>query len=210
MPTLYPRGRVKKWISGQGWIEGVEPIHPSAGVGPGLAFATRIASLIPNLEVGLIPTAYGGSLLSEWDRGLGPTSLYELMISKTAQACQEGGELKGIIWYQGESDAMAYDNAVSYRTRFQTWMDNAREDLGMPDLPIVFTVLCSNPNLELFPYWDTVVSQQQELNLDENTRRVSAQGLQVRTDDPDQAVHLDTEGQLVLGPMMAEQMMSML
>lgn len=210
MPSLSPKGRVKQWNAAQ-WVEGHEPVHPgSGGVGPGLAFATKLASLHPNVEMGLIPTAYGGSALEEWAPGLGPSSLYEQMLSKTVQACAAGGELKGLIWYQGESDATTFERASTYASRFQAWMDHTREDLNAPNLPIVFTVLCTNPNLDFFPYWDLLVSQQVGLNLDEYTRRVSAQGLQVRTDDPEQAVHLDTEGQMVLGPMMAVQMDTMM
>lgn len=209
MPPLYPKGRVKQWNSGA-WVEGAEPVHPGSSVGPGLSFATKLASLRPNVEMGLIPTAYGGSALEEWGPDLGPGSLYQVMISKTVQACAAGGELKGLIWYQGESDATTYERASTYASRFQAWMDHTRADLNAPNLPIVFTVLCTNPNLEFFPYWDVLVSQQLGLNLDEYTRRVSAQGLQVRTDDPEQAVHLDTEGQIPLGIDYATQMNPML
>lgn len=46
------------------WVPATDPLHfdkPSAGVGPGLAFGKALAEAAPEVRIGLIPCAVGGT-----------------------------------------------------------------------------------------------------------------------------------------------------
>ena len=54
------------------WVPAVDPVHydkKAAGVGPGRTFANLLAATDPEITVGLIPTACGGSPISSWVPG---------------------------------------------------------------------------------------------------------------------------------------------
>lgn len=111
-----------------------QPIHgPELGVPFGRAVAAATGA-----AVGLIPTAHGGTSLSQWaptDDETG-ASLYSSMIVRTRRAvATSGGTLRGVLWYQGESDTMPAAAAV-YETALRAWVDAVRADLSQPDLPV--------------------------------------------------------------------------
>lgn len=123
------------------------------GVGPGLVFA---ASLLrarkykvkpTGPQIGLVPCAWGGSAICEWERG---EVLYDRMIERTKAAMERpGAVLKALLWYQGESDSDRKSRAEVYEHKLITFFNNVREDLQSPDLPIfqVLTLLTFLPNI---------------------------------------------------------------
>ena len=143
------------------WQKPVEPIHgffdaeapvyrgdfqkkprpDCAGkVGPGTAFAKHI---IENTDrnIGLIPCALGGSSMEMWDPSLkdqGGKSLYGAMIERIEMV---GGNIKGVIWHQGESDRGTLEAAQQYEKRMLKFIDSLRRDTGIPDLPIIYAQL---------------------------------------------------------------------
>ena len=70
-----------------------------AGHSPWLTFGKTLAKNL-GYPIGLIPTAVGGVPLSMWDRAV-DGCLFDNMLEIVRQA---GGEVKGILWYQGCSD----------------------------------------------------------------------------------------------------------
>jgi sialate O-acetylesterase len=84
--------------------------------------------------IGLIQAALGGSALAPWN----PTETHSAVLYQNMLHCVSltGGYIKGILWYQGESDATA-DLAPSYADRFGRAVQAWREALGVPDLPII-------------------------------------------------------------------------
>ncbi len=51
------------------WVPATDPLHFDkswAGVGPGLTFGKELAEADPNVIIGLIPCAVGGSPISAW------------------------------------------------------------------------------------------------------------------------------------------------
>jgi len=84
-------------------------------------------------QIGLVPCAWGGSAIAEWERG---QVLYDRMIERTKAAMQNGGTLKALLWYQGESDADRKSRAEQYEQKLITFFNNVRADLQSPDLPI--------------------------------------------------------------------------
>lgn len=120
------------------WVPAKEPLHydkENRGVGPGLTFGKTMADMDPNVKIGLIPAAVGGTKISYWEPG-GERGLYEEALRK-AKIAMESGRLKGIIWQQGESDSNEKD-APMYKERLIMLMKSFRKDLGKEDVPIVF------------------------------------------------------------------------
>lgn len=132
-PPAHPR--VKALDRNDRWMPAVDPIHfdkPSAGVGPGTSFGWTVADAIPGAVVGLVPCAVGGSSIDQWssrDEG----GLYEEALRRARIALRDG-ELAGILWHQGESDAA---NADAYARKATALFADIRRDLGAPDVPIV-------------------------------------------------------------------------
>lgn len=98
------------------WKEAREPIDSAegqvdevsadrnAGLGPGLAFALRLAELQPGKRIGLIPCAKGATTLFEWERRLGEDTLYGSCL-KRVRAASLMGQVSGVLFFQGEWDA---------------------------------------------------------------------------------------------------------
>lgn len=48
-----------------------------------------------------------------------------------------GCEIKGLLWYQWESDTSTQHDADAYHGNMVKFIENVREDLGLPSLPII-------------------------------------------------------------------------
>ncbi|CAO0799223.1 unnamed protein product [Mucor circinelloides] len=112
------------------------------GASVGLSFAKQYQQeTASDVPVGLVASAHGGTSLDDWKR---PGTLNEETEDKTlygammARIKAVGGHIAGILWYQGESDTNAAADASTYKDRFLMWMNNVRQDVGNPTLPIAF------------------------------------------------------------------------
>ena len=65
----------------------------------------------------------------------GGNSLYGSMLRQVKLA---GGKVKGVLWYQGESDALSPDACKIYAKVFPNFIAAVRADLGQPELPFYF------------------------------------------------------------------------
>lgn len=105
------------------------------GAGLGIRFGKEIMKAT-GAPIGLITCSHGGTCIEQWDPALkakGGHSLYGSMLRRV-NAC--GGNVKGILWYQGESDAN--DNAApSYKDRMKALIAAIRNDLDTPHLPFI-------------------------------------------------------------------------
>jgi hypothetical protein len=125
------------------WKIAKNPIHydkPEAGVGPGLSFAQEmLATEDPDVVIGLIPTACGGSPIDVWKPGgywkQTNSYPYDDAINRMKAAMQIG-TLKGVLWHQGESDANE-KLAYSYQAKLITLIEQFRSDSGIPNLPFI-------------------------------------------------------------------------
>jgi len=182
------------------WVAGAEPTVTGAEVGFGMSFANALAGLLPNVGIGLVNGAYGGSSITQWQKSSLRSSLYGGLLNRARLVMAEGATIDGMAFYQGETEAQtSLVAAQAWDGNFLQFISDFRADLGVT-LPVVFVSLCNNPSLGSAPYWDDVVTSQEEIVLTGlNMDRVTAEGLAVRTDDPEQKVHLSTAGQLTLG-----------
>jgi sialate O-acetylesterase len=106
------------------------------GCGLGLAFGIDRATATGK-PVGLLPCAHGGTTLEQWSfrhKGRGGASLYGAMLERVRRA---GGNLCGMLWYQGESEGWSQESCVAYGERFAEWVGELRKDFGRPEFPVL-------------------------------------------------------------------------
>lgn len=125
-------------------------ISPVGGVGPGYFFAIEMHRLT-EAPIGLIPCALGGSSLDMWSKGFADENgepfadtLYGDMIDRIRLA---EGKLRGILWYQGESDAHPR-LSDTYSERFRQFVNDVRADVGDSDLPFITVQLATTEEVE--------------------------------------------------------------
>lgn len=120
------------------WLPAVEPIHTDkpdiAGIGLCMSFAHELVNRFPTMQVGLIPTAVGGTPLSRWMPG---ADLYENAVAICKNALAKGGKLRGMLWHQGEGDSGNLDNANTYATRLLEMFTTLRDELDAAEVPII-------------------------------------------------------------------------
>ncbi|KAH6782248.1 carbohydrate esterase [Perilla frutescens var. frutescens] len=179
------------------WEEAHDPLHQdidpkTCGVGPGMSFAKTILAKDPCIGViGLVPCAIGGTKISEWARG---SKLYNDMMKRTKAALKDGGTLRGLMWFQGESDTSDLHDAESYKIKFEQFIDDVRVELQMPTLPVVQVLVTSGDG----PYVEKVRESQMAVKLP-NFKSVDAWGLPLQGDN----VHLTVDAQIKVGHMLA-------
>ena len=173
------------------------------GVGPGLAFAKEYYART-GVPVGLIPSAHGGTSLTQWDPGLrdrGGDSLYGATMERIAAV---GGKIAGVLWYQGESEANPQD-AEHFHDRASALTEAFRRDLRRPDLPFYFVQIgCvfgdAGQGWGWSPEaWSTVREAQRRLaGVLPHSGMVTAIDLEL-----DDLIHIGTPGQARLGRRLA-------
>ncbi|XP_071691719.1 probable carbohydrate esterase At4g34215 [Rutidosis leptorrhynchoides] len=180
------------------WETAQEPLHAdidtrkTCGVGPGMSFANGVKDYIVGV-IDLVPCAVGGTAIKEWAKG---EKLYEDMIRRSKAAANSGGEIKAMIWYQGESDTSSKHVAESYKSNMENLIRNVRSDLGLPSLPIIQVAIASGTDAKLV---EVVREAQKAIDLP-NVVCVDAKGLELKEDN----LHLTTTAQVQLGHMLAD------
>ena len=188
------------------WELATEPLHfdkPSVvGVGPGFTFAKEMAKMDTNIVVGLIPCAVGGSPISVWKAAAyyEPTKSYPYddAIQRTKVA-MEKGELKGILWQQGESDSDSIQSQ-HYLQRIVILVKLFRKDLKVKDLPFIAGTISEFYTVK-HPYAKVVNDAIEKLPKTlKNTAFISSSGLNHKGDD----THFDSPSARELGKRYAE------
>ena len=177
-----------------------------AGFSPALSFARALAEMHPQRIIGLIPCAKGATSMHRWQRDLNDQTLYGSCL-KRIRAASTIGTLEGVLFYQGESDALdpaQYPqrilSASDWAKNFSRFVWALRADVGKPDLVVVFAQLASTTRPRLYPNWQTVMQQQASIDI--------PGVIMVRTRDLELSdyVHLSTEGYQILGRRFAKAM----
>ncbi len=110
----------------------VNPDRPFSGTSFAESFAKAYSDAHPDVEVGIIPCADGGTSLSQWQPG---GVLFDNALNCAGLALRTS-HLMGVLWHQGEGDC-SEERYPLYRERFQVIMDALRSKLDMPKLPFV-------------------------------------------------------------------------
>lgn len=125
------------------WVPAKNPLHfdkpKVAGVGPGLAFGVSMANANPNVKIGLIPCAVGGTPIEHWKPGAfdkaTQTHPYDDAL-KRIKAAMKSGTVKGVIWHQGEANS-AKAKAPLYLAQLDSLIYRIRKEVGNPELPFI-------------------------------------------------------------------------
>jgi hypothetical protein len=186
-----------------------EPLHfyepERTGLDCGLSFAKTLISKIPDsISVLIIPTAVGGSSISQWlgDSVFRNVKLFSNFLSKI-EIGKQNGIIKGILWHQGESDANK-NNIPLHKQRLHLLFSKFRAEIGNNELPVLLGELGSfsnNPadfNLINKAIHDYVAE-------DKNSRVISTKDLKDKGDH----LHFDSEGQRTMGKRFANAYLSM-
>lgn len=118
------------------WKPASHPLHnrlPSDRFGLGLPFAIEYLKNNQNVQVGLIPVAWGGAGIDQINKG---TATFQDAIKKV-QFASHKGTIKGVLWHQGESDTVTEELANSYENKLHKLINDLRIELGISDLPFI-------------------------------------------------------------------------
>lgn len=143
VPTeCLPHPSIFRFSAAGAWDPASEPLHSdidiskACGVGPAMPFAHALLPFLPpGSEIGLVPCAEGGTAIAEWQRG---SRLYSQLVRRTEEAVgDDGGEIRAVIWFQGESDTLSEEAAAAYGSRMENLIEDLRSDLGLPSLSFI-------------------------------------------------------------------------
>lgn len=181
-----------------------EPLHfyePSrTGLDCGLSFGKSLLKNIPDsITILLIPTAIGGSSISQW---LGDSTYRNVrLLSNFIEKVNIGkkyGAVKGILWHQGESDATEI-NVNLYKVRLEKLIEKFREVVGINNLPILIGELGSYSENNNF--WSLINKQIESYAAsDSNVALIRTHDLKDKGDK----VHFNSIGQRLLGQRFAK------
>lgn len=117
------------------WQIMYRPVNPDrsvSGVCLAESFAEKYSKAHPDVEVGIIPCADGGTSLEQWQPG---GILLENAIN-CAKLAMRTSYLNGILWHQGESDC-GEDQYPLYYERLSRIIHFLRKELDAPDIPFL-------------------------------------------------------------------------
>jgi hypothetical protein len=137
-----PHPRVQMFDRERRWVPAIDPMHfdkPIAAVGPGRAFGMAVAEADPRVTVGLIPTAVGGSPITTWEPGVRYPETgafpWDDAVARV-RAAWPAGELKAVLWHQGESDGTDPASPL-YEARLRSLIARVRTEFRSPALPFL-------------------------------------------------------------------------
>lgn len=181
------------------WYPASPPLHgcigqgiENPGLGPGDYFAKTIAAAYPNDTILLVPNAIPGVSIDVFAKG---QTAYASIVSRAKKA-QERGEIRGIIFHQGETD----NGSPTWVARVKAVVENLRADLGIGGVPFIAGELpyggcCIQHNSLIAQLPDDI----------ENAHFVKADGLASRAGD---SLHFDAAAQRELGKRYGELMLT--
>ena len=117
---------------------------PAGGIGPGYFFAKTLYEQ-SGVPIGLLPFAIGAAL-ADWDPDKPNQGRYGFVQRQMAKI---GGRAKGVLWYQGEQDAIfGHDTETitepsliypvsTYAGEYKTLVEALRRDCHNPKMPII-------------------------------------------------------------------------
>lgn len=190
-------------FTGAEWLPATNPLNLYSTVrkvvgmqrlGPTYGFARKMQNYEQGKKIGLVVNAKGGSVIAEWM----PGTLFFNEILNRARLAAESGEIKGIIWHQGEGDVREADQYLGKITHLITAL---RDSLHLPDLPFVAGQLSG----------DKVIRKPLNDRLVDLPKAVPHTGvaLSFGTTTFD-STHFDSPSQLLLGERYADQMIQLM
>lgn len=167
------------------------------GMNSGPEFVRTYQKANPRVKVGIINWARGGSSIEEWhpDHKL---KLYPAAVSNTLAALSIEGELKGILWHQGESNSK---RSHLYPTQLKDHIQRLRLAFNQPKLPFVYGQI-GLWNKDYVSFNKMITKQPKNIP---NTSCIKTNNL--TNFDP---YHFDHQSQLIMGQRYAVEMLKLL
>jgi hypothetical protein len=182
-----------------------EPLHfyePSMkGLDCGISFGKELLKHIPdNIAILIIPTAVGGSSLSQWinDETFRNVTLLSNFKEKV-EIGQKYGTVKAILWHQGESDADTKETIEIYDKQLQRLFTIFRNKTNNQALPIFLGELGSFSKTS--DSWQAINNKiENYINSDPNAYLIETKDLKNQGD----RVHFNSDGQRKIGQRFAK------
>lgn len=182
-------------------------------INPGVGFSKKVHAATGR-KILLVVNARGGSNINEWAKGKATTfdytdaagvkssvslSFYAEAVRRTKQA-QAYGELKGILWHQGESNS---SNPSGYMDKLKALVSGLRSELNAPAVPFIAGEIAPwHKNKDKFnPIIHTITTEIPYSDW------VSSEGCDMLIDESDP--HFGRNGQLLIGERYAEKILKM-
>lgn len=209
-PRIYVFGKDYRWRIADHPMENaanqVDMVSENriAGFGPAMEFTFTSLERHPDIVIGLIPCAKNSSGIIQWQRSLSDQSLYGSCL-KRVRAASPMGKISGILFFQGETDAVdpiQYPDPPPYPSDwsdlFVTFITDLRKDLHEPDLPLVFAQIGVTWTPEAFLNWEVVREQQASTQLP-NSAMIATDELPLMD-----GLHCTTDSYRIIGRRFAE------
>lgn len=162
-------------------------------VGPGYSFGKAMSESNPNVKIGLVVNAKGGSSIEEWKPG---GIFYNEALSQAKKALKNG-VLKGIVWHQGETNQSKYSE---YMPKIIELIAALRKDLNKPTIPFIAGQLSSD-DPERIPFNAMILGLPAKVK---NTGVITTENT-VTIDK----THFDSASQNILGKRYAQKMLEL-
>lgn len=196
------------------WYVAEHPLHKAgvpdmidgsdnAGVGPGLDFARALLQQEEGVRIALVPCAVGGSWINLWQPG---QPFYTNAIWRAQKALADAppgkGRIKGVLWLQGESDAIEARYAA-YEDKLATLVQSLRADLGEPELPFIACTIGTFINSNSYPRVAEINNSL--LTLPERELHTACVDARDVTGHIGDNMHYNTDSQIIIGGRYADQ-----
>jgi len=182
-----------------------EPLHfyefERTGLDCGLSFAKALIKKLPDsISILLIPTAVGGSSISQWlnDSLYRNVKLFSNLLTKI-EIGKQHGFIKAILWHQGESDANENDIPL-YKQRLGLLFSKFRTAIGNNEMPVLIGELGSfSEDAANFSLINKAIHEYAAE--DKNSSVISTKDLKDKGDH----LHFDSKGQRTIGRRFAKE-----
>jgi hypothetical protein len=159
------------------------------------SFADKYSTDHPDVEVGVIPCADGGTCLDQWQEG---SLLFDNAVN-CAKLAQRTSHLVAILWHQGESDCRE-DRYLCYLEKITKIMNALRRELNAQNVPLIVGGLgdflkdrIEHPNLVNYPFVNEALEKFAQAT--PHTAFASAKGLSANSDN----LHFNSKSLLEFG-----------
>lgn len=162
-------------------------------------FAMQLRAKHPNVPIGIIQTAWGGTPIRRHVQG---GDIYANHIAPL-----KGFHVAGVLWYQGCDDANNYGTALQYESQMTALINQYRNVFGRKDLPFLYVQLARWTN---YQYTQNVREAQRTTLGNTNLHDSSNVAMTVSLDtDKGTSALIHPLGKDILGARMAAQYLAM-
>ena len=127
-------------------------------------FARELRESSPNVPIGIIQTAWGGTTINRHIKG---GDIYASHI-----VTLQGYPVAGVLWYQGCNDAVTNADALAYGSQFTALINQYRKVFDDKELPFLYVQLARWPGYQ----YTQIVRQAQLSALDNPNLNSTGQG----------------------------------